>query len=693
MNQLFRCLSLTLFLLTSLATFSQNIKPENITIVRDNYGVPYIYSDTDVEAAYALAWVQAEDNFHDIQESMLGVRGLLSSVEGKEGALLDAAAFILDVDGVVNEYYDDTFSPKFKKILGAYAQAMNRYAQLNPKEVRHKNLFPVTEKDIIKGYVMNTAFISNVQFDLARVFENELGAIEPNAPSGSNGIAISPARSADGKTYMVANSHQPLRGFAAWYEVQIETKEGWHFHGATFASGVTPFVGTNKHLGWTHCVNYDDFHDVYRLKMHPTKKNYYEFDGEWLPLEVRKLKLKVKIAGVRVPIARTFYRSKHGTVIKNKSGYYAIRVPANMAIGSAEQWYRMNKATNLEEFNAALEMQEMVNTNITYGDKDGNIMYLGNGLFPYRNPKYDWSKILPGNTSDALWERKFRPLNQLIKYENPACGYVFNMNNTSFDSTCPEENPKPENYKNIGYQTGNTARAYRFHALIDTLEQVSYEDLKRIKHDLTMQFPLRTRGLKNLEAIRHLDPAKYPHIRESIAHLAKWNGSTAVDNQQAALVSLAIQYLIKYLADNHIRETNNTLPEIEYANALHFAQKHLLRHFGKLNIKLGELQKHVRGDKELPIWGVPEVIAQMYTKPYKKGMYKAVLGESFILYATYNEEGLEKVETINCFGTSNHEDSPHYNDQMELFVQQKMKPISMDKAEIMKNAVKQYHPK
>jgi len=83
----------------------------------------------------------------------------------------------------------------------------------------------------------------------------------------------------------------------------------------------------------------------------------------------------------------------------------------------------------------------------------------------------------------------------------------------------------------------------------------------------------------------------------------------------------------------------------------------------------------------------------MYTKPYRKGTYKATLGESFILYATYGEEGLEKVETINCFGTSNHEDSPHYDDQMELFVQQKLKPISMDKAEIMKNAIKKYHPK
>ena len=31
-------------------------------------------------------------------------------------------------------------------------------------------------------------------------------------------------------------------------------------------------------------------------------------------------------------------------MVKNKSGFYAIRFPANMVVGAAEQWYHMNKA-------------------------------------------------------------------------------------------------------------------------------------------------------------------------------------------------------------------------------------------------------------------------------------------------------------------------------------------------------------
>lgn len=428
--------------------------------------------------------------------------------------------------------------------------------------------------------------------------------------------------------------------------------------------------------------------------MHPKKKNHYYFDGEWLPLEKRKLKLKVKVAGIRIPVSRTFYKSKHGPVIKNKSGYFALRFPANMVLGSIEQWYRMNKSTNLEEFKEALNMQQLPGMHIIYADKEGNIMFLDNGLFPYRNPNYNWQKIVPGDTSATLWEAdKFMPIDSLIKVTNPDCGYVFNMNNTGFDCTCPEENPNPEEYnKTIGYQTGSTARSIRFHALIDSVSSISEKDLKRMKYDSGMQFPLHTRAIANLDLIRQLDEEKYPKIKEAIRVLKKWNGSTETDNKQAAVFSLAIQHLIKYLRKNQISEQNNTIPIEEFINALGFAQQHLYKHFGKLEIELGELQKHVRGNKELPVWGIPEAITQMYTTPYKSGKYKSYLGESFILFATYGEDGVEKVETINCFGTSNHEDSPHYNDQMEMYVNKQLKSISMDKEEILEKAIKIYQP-
>ena len=50
-------------------------------------------------------------------------------------------------------------------------------------------------------------------------------------------------------------------------------------------------------------------------------------------------------------------------------------------IKAAEQWYRMNKAKNFEEFKAALEMQAIICTNIVYADREDNIFYISNASY------------------------------------------------------------------------------------------------------------------------------------------------------------------------------------------------------------------------------------------------------------------------------------------------------------------------
>ena len=111
----------TLWLVILSCFASAQIDTNNIKIVRDQWGVPHIFTQTDEEAAYGLAWAHAEDDFAQIQEPLLIARGLLGSVKGKDGALLDAMSFLVDADQIVTEKYESTFSPKFKKMLSAYA--------------------------------------------------------------------------------------------------------------------------------------------------------------------------------------------------------------------------------------------------------------------------------------------------------------------------------------------------------------------------------------------------------------------------------------------------------------------------------------------------------------------------------------------------------------------------------------------
>lgn len=59
-----------------------------------------------------------------------------------------------------------------------------------------------------------------------------------------------------------------------------------------------------------------------------------------------------------------------------------------------------------------------------------------------------------------------------------------------------------------------------------------------------------------------------------------------------------------------------------------------------------------------------------------------MMGDSYILFACYDEEGNVKVETCHPFGASNKKDSKHYTDQMELYTNQKLKTMSLDMDEV-----------
>ena len=48
-----------------------------------------------------------------------------------------------------------------------------------------------------------------------------------------------------------------------------------------------------------------------------------------------------------------------------------------------------------------------------------------------------------------------------------------------------------------------------------------------------------------------------------------------------------------------------------------------VEHFGRLDILLGDLQRHVRGDKDLPISGMIDMIAPTYVVDYEGSVYQS----------------------------------------------------------------------
>lgn len=309
-------------------------------------------------------------------------------------------------------------------------------------------------------------------------------------------------------------------------------------------------------------------------------------------------------------------------------------------------------------------------------------------------PGYDWKAVLPGDTSLLVWKPEFAPIESLPAYHNPDCGYVFNTNNSPFFATCEQENLNAEDYDPLrGHELWNNNRAWRFHEMISASNgSLTLDDLKDMKYDRRWADPARTVVVENLERIFQMDPAAYPDLADAISLLASWDRGTEPDNTNgAALWSLCVYYAVQYLVENGRLIFPNEFTDEEFVAILEKARRHLLKHFGRLDIALGELQRHVRGDEDYPIGGTADVLAALDTEPWKKGRMRSRVGDGYIQFVSYGE-GLPRIEAVNCYGASNKPDSPHYRDQVDLYLKQQLRPMTLDWQEVLRTARRTYAP-
>jgi len=687
-----------LFLTTSLFVnvFAQTaININNIEIVRDNYGVPHIFTKTDVEAVYGIAWAQCEDNFNIMQDSFAAANGLSGRLIGPKGAALDFLYQVFEIDKFVERRYEQDITPEIEAMLFAYAAAVNKYAETHPDEVKLKNIFPTSPKKIVGGHTLQTLLLHNSLMELGKIMTKgfEYDALKDKILGGSNAMAFNNNITADGKSYLIGNPHQPVDDMGNFWEASVHSEEGYEMYGVTFSiGGLFLVIGSNRNLGWSHTTNYQNTADVYQLKMHHTQKNNYEYDGAWVGLKQQKIKLKVKIGPLIIPVTRKYYQSKYGPVFKKKTGYYAYKTVGFNNLKVIEQWYKMGAAKNFESFKAALNIQGIPYQTITYADKENNIYHLSNFTHPLRDESFNWSDVLEGTTSKNNWNfDKIYPVAGLPQIENPKCGYVYNCNNTVFRMTGPGENLKPTDFpKSFGLLTSNTVRAKTFEKLISNYETISFEEARKLREDVTVdKSNLSFRNCMNCDDIPHI-LQKNTKLKPFYKVFEKWNGSFDVANKQAAPMVITSMYFEEYITEKFGNVEKN-VAEAELIKAMLKAQKFLQKHYGTLEVALGKLQMAVRADVELPMYGGPNTLANCHVKPYKKGKVKIDSGDSFIMYAKYNEEGLEELHTINAFGNSMKEESLHHTDQTELYVNKQTKKVELDLARL-KQLGTIYHP-
>ncbi|MAZ57756.1 MAG: peptidase S45 [Gammaproteobacteria bacterium] len=675
------------------SSFSQ-VDISNIEIVRDKWGIPHIYGKTDKEAAYGLAWAHAEDDFKTIQKTFLPAKGMLGSLEGIRGAVLDYAVELLKSREVAYRELKN-LPPEGLNVIYGYLDGLNAYASKYPEQVLVKGSFPLSIYDYLTGLNLMLHLFSDTGDIIGQLLSNSINPIDEmsgvdniGSSIGSNGFAFNSFKTLDKKSYLNINTHQPLEGPFAWYEAHINSDEGWNMLGGLFPGLPLPVIGTNENLGWTHPYNYPDMNDVFQLVINPKNKNQYKLDGIWENFEIKNIKLKVKsILGLKIKVRRKIIWSKFGPVIKNKKGYFAFFSQSLNNISAIEQWLKMNKAANFNEFEEALKLLGIPRFNIVYADREDNIFYMSNARLSVRDNSINWRNLVIGDTSSLILN-KYHPYDDLPKLLNPPSGYIFNTNNSPFNSTSKEYNLIEEDYNStFSYREKENNRSLRFMEIIKDYDKVNFDDFKKIKYD--QKYPDSLAYVGNINKIFTLN-VQDENLSDVHNLIKNWDKGGSYDNLGAAQWSLFYRFILDILSENNLKVTDE-ISITFFEDALSKTKKHLQKYFNRIDIVLGDLQKHVRGDVVLPVSGLIDMIAPTYVIENDNGTFRSVSGESYIMLVQYSDSGVE-IETVLPYGNSNNNKSPHYTDQMKLYIDKKTKKMTLDKDKIYNEAESIYNP-
>src|SRR6185312_14941127 len=58
-------------------------RAKDVTIIRDDWGIPHVYGKTDADAVFGVIYAQAEDDFNRVETNFINAMGRLAEAEGE----------------------------------------------------------------------------------------------------------------------------------------------------------------------------------------------------------------------------------------------------------------------------------------------------------------------------------------------------------------------------------------------------------------------------------------------------------------------------------------------------------------------------------------------------------------------------------------------------------------------------------
>ena len=700
---------------------------QNITIVRDTWGIAHVYGRTDADAVFGVIYAQAEDDFNRVETNFLNSIGRLAEAQGEGEIYRDLRMKIfIDPDDMKAQYQK---SPDWlKKLMNAWADGLNYYLHTHPNvKARVINRFEpwmalsfsegsiggdiervnLTELEKFYGHGPRTQTASAFAPPaFRRDKEVEPAYVEP---TGSNGAAVAPSNTTAHHALLLINPHT---SFFFRSEAQMVSDEGLNAYGALTWGQFFIYQGFNDRAGWMHTSSGVDNIDEYlETVVRKGDTFYYKYGNEERALKTTRIIVPYKSGTGMARKEFTVYRTHHGPVVREAdSKWVSVRLMQE-PMKALMQSYSRTKAKNYKTFRDTMELHTNSSNNTIFADAEGNIAYFHSNFIPRRDPKFDWTRPVEGSDPATEWKGVLS-IDETPGLLNPKGGWLYNTNNHPWSAAGPDS-PKKADFPVYVERGSENPRGLHAIRVLQNRKDFTLDSLVAAAYDsyqpgFEAQIPPL---LKAWDATPASSPLK-GKVGEQIAMLRDWDyrwSTASVPNSIAVYWSEELGRQVAADArkagistDEYI--ATKATPD-QMLQALWAASEKLTNDFGSWKTPWGTINRYQRNNGDIvqkfddaapstPVmftsarWGsLASFGARTY--PGTKKMY-GTSGNSFVAVVEFGDR--VRARAVTAGGESGDPKSAHFGDQATRYATGDLREVYFYRPDVEQHVGRQYHP-
>ena len=689
---------------------------ENVTIIRDNWGIAHVYGKTDADAVFGMEYAQAEDDFNRVETNYINAMGRLAETEGESQIYRDMRMkLFIDPTTLRKEYAE---SPAWlKTLMNAFADGLNYYLykhpEVKPRVIKHFE--PWMALSFTEGSIGGDIERANLNklaafYGKAPLSASADDAGELSEPSGSNGIAIAPKDTVDHHAMLLINPHT---SFYFRSELQMVSNEGLDAYGAVTWGQFFIYQGFNPHIGWMHTSSGVNAVSEYLETVEKKGgRYYYKYGTSERPVVTKVITIPYGTEHGMAEKKFTAYYTMHGPVIGEENGKWITIRLMQEPIKALIQDFTRTKATDYKSFRQTMELHTNSSNNTILADSDGEIAYFHGDFIPRRDTHFDWTKPVDGSNPATDWHGLLT-LEETPHLLNPPSGWIYNSNDAPWNAAGPGSLKKSE-YPPYVETGGESARGIHAVQVLSQNKNLTLDTLiSKIAFDSYLPWFAKTIPVlaQAWDQLPDSNPLK-AKLADQVTTLRGWDYRWSVDSIPTSLaVFWGTDLLHRFGRDARAADipiydyVATKVPAHELLQSLATASDRLTSDFGAWKTKWGEINRFQRLDDEIEshfedskpsipveftsaIWGS---LASFGARPYPNTKkWYGTSGNSFVAAVEFGKT--IHARAVTCGGESGNPASPHFDDEAERYATGNLREVYFYRSQLQGHTERTYHP-